>query len=178
MHSWQEKRKLAPHSQQNVFVTAPYSSGSNGGTLERALPYYQCSPGSNPSVKALCRLSLLLVLSLALRGFFPRTLVFPPPQKPMLPNSNLIWNARTRLNEFLRALKCLVGKYIAIYTLCLGLAVSSYIRGVPGGSREAKHDRSSPECCSQWHGDSFTRNIQSTGCFNKEVFTFLSRSLE
>ena len=104
MHSWQENSKLAPHSQQNVFVTAPYSSGSNGGTLERALPYYQCSPGSNPSVKAICRLSLLLVLSLALRGFFPRSLVFPPPQKPMLSNSNLIWNARTRLNEFLRAL--------------------------------------------------------------------------
>ena len=106
-------------------------------------------PRFNHSVKAICRLSLLLVLSLALRVFFPCTLVFPSPQKPMLPNSNLIWNARTRLKEFLRALKCLVGKYIAIYTLCLGLAVSPYIRGVPGGSREAKHDRSSPECCSQ-----------------------------
>ena len=54
-----------------------------------------------------------------------------------------------RTNTFKRAVKCLVGKYIAIYTLCLGLAVSPYIRGVPGGSREAKHDRSSPECCSQ-----------------------------
>ena len=132
-----------------MFVPAPYSSGSNGGTLERALPYYQCSPGSNPSVKAICRLSLLLILFLALRGFFPHTLVFPSPQKTTLPNSNLIWNARTRLNEFVRALKCLVGKDIAIYTFCLGVAVSPYIRGVPGGSREAKHDRSSPECCSQ-----------------------------
>ena len=37
----------------------------------------------------------------------------------MLSNSNLISNARTRLNEFLRALKCLVGKYIAIYTFVL-----------------------------------------------------------
>ena len=40
--------------------------------------------------------SLSLVLSLALRGFFPEYSVFPSPQKPLLPNSNSFWNARTR----------------------------------------------------------------------------------
>ena len=35
----------------------------------RALASHQCGPGSNPGVEAICGLSLLLVLSLALRGF-------------------------------------------------------------------------------------------------------------
>ena len=43
----------------------------------------------------------LLVLSLASRGFSPGTPVFPSPQKPTLPNSNSIWDAQTRLNEFI-----------------------------------------------------------------------------
>ena len=47
----------------------------------------------------------LLVLSLAPRGFSPGTPVFPSPQKPTLANSNSIWDARTRLNEFLRTPK-------------------------------------------------------------------------
>ena len=47
----------------------------------------------------------LLVLSLALRGFSPGTLVFPSSQKPTLPNSNSIGDARTRLNEFILTVK-------------------------------------------------------------------------
>ena len=66
------------------------------------------------------RLSLLLVLSLVLRGFSPDTPVFPSPQKPTLPNSNSIWNARTvRLNEFIRTLKCFVGKKAIYLLICL-----------------------------------------------------------
>ena len=38
----------------------------------------------------MCGLSLLLVLVLALRGFSQGTPVFPSPQKPTFPNSNLI----------------------------------------------------------------------------------------
>ena len=64
--------------------------------------------GSNPGVDAICRLSLLLVLSLSPRGFSPGTSVFLSPLKPTLSNSNSIWNARTRFNEFLRTLKCSV----------------------------------------------------------------------
>ena len=44
--------------------------------------------------------------------FSPGTPVFPSPQKPTLPNSNSIWNARTRFNEFWRTLKCFVGKQL------------------------------------------------------------------
>ena len=77
-----------------------------------ALASHQCGPGSNPGVGAICGLSFLLVLSITLRGFSPGTPVFPSPQKPTLPNSNSIWNARTGFNKFLRTPKCSVGKQI------------------------------------------------------------------
>ena len=47
---------------------------------------------------------------LAPRGFSLGTLVFPSPQKPTFINSNSNSNARTRINEFLRALRSYVGK--------------------------------------------------------------------
>ena len=58
------------------------------GAVVRVLASHQCGPGSNPSVDAICGLSLLLVLSFALRGFSLGTPVFPSPQKPTFPNSN------------------------------------------------------------------------------------------
>ena len=58
--------------------------------MVRALASHQCGLGSNPGVDAIFGLSLLLVPSLASRGFSPGTPVFPSPQKPKtLPNSNL-----------------------------------------------------------------------------------------
>ena len=60
--------------------------------MVRALASHQCGPGSNPGVDAICGLSLLLVLSLAPGGFSPGTPVFPSPQKPTFPNSNLTRN--------------------------------------------------------------------------------------
>ena len=48
----------------------------------RALASHQCGPESNPGADAICGLNLLLVLSLAPRGFSPGTPVFPSPQKP------------------------------------------------------------------------------------------------
>ena len=56
-----------------------YLLGSKGGRVVRALAPYQCGPGSNPGIKAICGLSLLLVLSCAPRGFSPGTPVFPCP---------------------------------------------------------------------------------------------------
>ena len=53
--------------------------GNKGGAVVRALASHQCGPGSNPVVKAICGLSLLLVLSFAPRGFSPATPVFPCP---------------------------------------------------------------------------------------------------
>ena len=49
--------------------------------MVRALATHQCGPGSNPGVDGICGLSLLLVLSLAQRGFSPGTPVFPSPRK-------------------------------------------------------------------------------------------------
>ena len=69
--------------------------------MVRALASLQCGPGSNRGIDAICGLSLLMVLSFALRGFSLGTPVFPSPLKPTLSNSNSIWNARTRFNEFL-----------------------------------------------------------------------------
>ena len=76
----------------------------------RALASHQCGPGSNPGIDAICGLSLLLVLSLAPRGFSPGTPVFSSPQKPTFSNSNSIWNARTHLNDFIGTPKCFMGK--------------------------------------------------------------------
>ena len=70
--------------------------GSRSGAVERALASHQCGPGSNPGVDAICGLSLLLVLSLAPRGFTPGTPVSPFPQKPTFPDSN---STRNQVDE-------------------------------------------------------------------------------
>ena len=48
---------------------------SKGGIVVRALASHQCGPGLNPGVNTICGLSLLLVLSLALKGFSLGTLL-------------------------------------------------------------------------------------------------------
>ena len=100
---------VCPHDLAKTVTVSIFEC--KGGAVVRALASHRCGPGSNPGVDAICGLSLLLVLSLAPRGFCP---VFPFPQKPTLPNSNSIWKARTRLNEFIWTLKCFLGKK-AIY---------------------------------------------------------------
>ena len=60
------------------------------GAVVRALTSHQYGPCWNFGIDTMCELSLVLVLSFALRGFSPGTLVFTSPQKPTLPNSNLI----------------------------------------------------------------------------------------
>ena len=62
----------------------------------RALASHQCGPGLNPGVDDICGLSLLLVLSLAPRGFSSGTPVFPSPKKPTFPNSN---STRSQVDE-------------------------------------------------------------------------------
>ena len=70
--------------------------GSNGFVVVRALPSHQCGPGSIPWSDAICGLSLLLVLSLAPRGFSPGNPVFPSPQKLTFPDSN---STRNQVDE-------------------------------------------------------------------------------
>ena len=67
-----------------------YSKGSRDDAVVRAFASHQCVPASIPGPGVICGLSLLLVLFSALRGFSPGTPVFPSPQKPTFPNSNLI----------------------------------------------------------------------------------------
>ena len=50
---------------------------SKVGAVIRAFASYQHCPGLNPNVDTICGLSLLLVVSLVLRGFSLCTLVFP-----------------------------------------------------------------------------------------------------
>ena len=58
-------------------------TGSKGGTVVRALASYQCGPGSNPGVDAICGLSLLLVLSQCSERFFSGYSGFPPSSETM-----------------------------------------------------------------------------------------------
>ena len=69
------------------------------------------------TIKRYIQLIVVGSLPCSERFFSPGTPVFPSPQKPTLPNSNLIWNARTRLNEFIRTPMCSVGEQ-AIYIFC------------------------------------------------------------
>ena len=103
---------------QTADIRRLISDRYKGGAVVRALASRQCGPASNLGVDAICGLSLLLVLSLAPRGFSLGTPVFPSPQKPILPNSNSIWNARTRLKEFILTPKCFVGKQAIFFRQC------------------------------------------------------------
>ena len=71
--------------------------GARDGAVVRAIASHQCGPLSiSPGVDAICGLSLLLLLPLALRGFFPGTSVFPSPQKPTFSNFN---STRNQVDE-------------------------------------------------------------------------------
>ena len=77
-----------------------------GVTVVRVLwPWFE-----SPRVDATSGLSLLQFFSLAPRGFSPGTSGFPSPQKPTLPTSNSIWNARTHFKV------SYVGKKITKFT--------------------------------------------------------------
>ena len=72
---------LCPHYHLSIW-------GATDGAVVRVVASHQYGPGSNLGVNAICGLSLLLVLSLAPRGFSPGTLVFLSLQKLTFPNSN------------------------------------------------------------------------------------------
>ena len=72
---------LCPHYNLSIWR-------ARDGAVVRVLASHQYRPGSNLGVNAICGLSLLMVLSLAPRGFSPGTLVFLSLQKLTFPNSN------------------------------------------------------------------------------------------
>ena len=97
-----KKALLNNYHNMFIFLLIDSHKGSKGGTVVRALASHPSGPCLNPGADTICGLRLLLGLSLTPRGFSPDTPVFPSPQKPTLPNSNCIWNARTRWNEFIK----------------------------------------------------------------------------
>ena len=99
---------------------------SKGDTVVRAIASHQCGLGLNPGINAISGLSLLLVLSLAQRGFSLGTPVLLSPQNTILPNSSSIWNAWTRLKEFLRTPKYFVGNKLQ-FTIFLHAQKSTFI---------------------------------------------------
>lgn len=63
-------------------------------------------------------LTLLLVLSLALRGFSPGTPAFPSPEKPPLPNSEFQFNLEHTFTQVFEKAQVLnVGKKITVHSL-------------------------------------------------------------
>ena len=80
--------------------------------MVRALASHQCGSGSNPGVDAICGLGLLLVHSLAPRGFSPGTPVLPSPQKPAFPNSN---STRNQVDEEPHVDVLPANRYLFIY---------------------------------------------------------------
>ena len=115
----------------NIVVSQSLGQGSKGGAMVRALASHQCGRGSNPGVGAICGLSLLLVLSLAPRGFSPGTPVFPSPQKPSFPNSN---PTRNQVDEE-PLCGCATCKSLFIYLFYLFTRRVSKIRGYFAGKK-------------------------------------------
>ena len=95
--------------------------GARDGAVVRVLASHQCGLGSNPGFDSICGLSLLLVLSLAPRGFSPGTPVFPSPQKPTFPNSN---STRNQVDEE-PLCGCATSKSLLLLLLLLLLLMST-----------------------------------------------------
>ena len=74
-----EEEEQGKNKERQEKVHFPLFLRSKGDAVVRALTSHKCGPGSNPGVDAICGLNLLLVLSLAPRGFSPGTPVFPSP---------------------------------------------------------------------------------------------------
>ena len=123
------ERRLTLFQSREVFQASEKNIlGSKGGAVVGALASHQCGPGSYPGVNAICGLSLLLVLSLARRGFSPGTPVFPSPQKPIFPNSN---STRNQVDEeplcgcatYLQIVIYLIFLFLSIYLTLLAYPV-------------------------------------------------------
>ena len=85
--------------------------GSTGDEVVGELASHQCGPGSNSGINAICGLSLLLVLSLAPRGFSPGTPVLPSPQKPRRRRTTM-WMCYLQIVIFFLYYLCNVSKFL------------------------------------------------------------------
>ena len=84
--SWIHWQKCCCYYIPTQYQPSPLGSkGWHSGESAHLPPVW---PGFKSRRRCICGLSLLFVLSFALRGFSPGTPVFPSPQKPTFPNSN------------------------------------------------------------------------------------------
>ena len=83
--------------------------------MVRALALYQCGLGF--IFRCRCHMLVKFVVGsfLCCGRFFSRYFGFSLSSKTNTSNSNSIWKGRTRLNEFLRTIKCFVGKQMTIF---------------------------------------------------------------
>ena len=99
---------------------------SKSGEMVRALASHQCGLGLNPGVNDVCGLSLLLVLSLAPRGFSLGTPVFPSPQRtPKLQKLQFhifeLWDVEINTVNFLKlslqnCISCVFNSTVMIFS--------------------------------------------------------------
>ena len=83
------------------------------GTLVGAFVSHQFGPESNSRGDDICKFSLLLILTLAPKGFSPDTPLFPSPQKTII-SKFLIRSGSGMVNEFEPLCECATQK--ALYT--------------------------------------------------------------
>ena len=83
------------------------------GTLVGAFVSHQFGPESNSRGDDICEFSLLLILTLAPKGFSPDTPLFPSPQKTLI-SKLLIRSGSGMVNEFEPLCECATQK--ALYT--------------------------------------------------------------
>ena len=86
-----------------------------GGAVVRALVSQDCGPGSNTGVDAMWRLSLLLVFSLAPRGFLLQVLRF----SPFLETQHFLFPIRPRMADEEPLRKCATSKIVLYYLFIL-----------------------------------------------------------
>ena len=80
VEGWVQSRTLNEHEERKETVW----HGEQGWCICGGLAAHQCDPGSNPSIEAICGLSLLLVLFLAMRGLSPGYPAFPSPENQLI----------------------------------------------------------------------------------------------
>ena len=100
---------------EEVKVVPLGSKGWQSGESARLPPM---SPGFNSRRRRHMWVEFVVGSLPCSERFFSGYSGFPSPQKPTLPNSNSIWNARTRLNEFIGTPRCFLGKQ-AIYNFII-----------------------------------------------------------
>ena len=86
--------------------------GARVGTVVKALISQHCGPAPNPGTDTIICVEFVVGSLLCSERFFSGYSGFPLSSKTNTSKFDVMWNARRRLNEFIRTSKCFVGKQI------------------------------------------------------------------